>query len=90
MFVHYRPHVDRHLESRWHRDLQWSLSTPRPLITQPLIHLRRLDLMHLNIADDAVDGIIANALEVRNLALAKGTARIDKAVKNICESASSL
>ena len=55
--------------ARWHRDLQWSLSIPPPLTTQPLIHLRQLDLIHLNITDGAVDGIIANAPKVRNLAL---------------------
>jgi len=46
--------------------------------------------MHLNITDDAVDGIIANVLKLCNLALAKGTACIDKAVKNICKDVSLL
>ena len=59
-------------------------SIPPLLITQPLIHLRQLDLMHLNITDDAVDGIIANAPKIRNLVLAKCTALTDKAVKSIC------
>ena len=43
-----------------------------------LTHLGQLDLPHLNITDDAVDGIIANVPKVRNLALAKCTARIDR------------
>ena len=57
---------------------------PPLLITQPLVHLRQLDLMHLNITDDAVDGIIVNAPKIRNLVLAKCTALTDKAVKSIC------
>ena len=59
-------------------------SIPPLLITQPLIHLRQLDLMHLNITDDAVDGIIANAPKIRNLVLGKCTALTDKAVRSIC------
>jgi len=59
-------------------------STPPLLITQPLVHLRQLDLMHLKITDDAVDGIIANSPKIRNLVLAKCTALTDKAVKSIC------
>jgi F-box and leucine-rich repeat protein GRR1 len=59
-------------------------SIPPLLITQPLIHLRQLDLMNLNITDDAVEGIIVNAPKIRNLVLAKCTALTDKAVKSIC------
>lgn len=59
-------------------------SVPPLLITQPLVHLRQLDLMHLNITDDAVDGIIANSPKIRNLVLAKCTALTDKAVRSIC------
>ena len=58
-------------------------SIPPPLTTQPLVHLRHLDLMHINITGDAVDGIIANAPKIRKLVLAKCTALTDKAVKSI-------
>jgi F-box and leucine-rich repeat protein GRR1 len=59
-------------------------SVPPMLITQPLFHLRQLDLMHLGITDDAVGGIIDNAPKIRNLVLGKCTALTDKAVKSIC------
>lgn len=56
---------------------------PPLLLSRPLVHLRQLDLMALQITDDAVTGIIVNAPKLRNLVLAKCSLLTDRAVRSI-------
>lgn len=57
--------------------------SPPLLLSRPLVHLRQLDLMSLQITDDAVAGIIVNAPKLRNLVLAKCSLLTDRAVRSI-------
>ena len=57
--------------------------SPPLLLSRSLVHLRQLDLMALQITDEAVVGIVANAPKLRNLVLAKCSLLTDRAVRSI-------
>lgn len=62
-----------------------SQEMPPLRLTRRFDHLRMLDLTScMQITDEALEGIIANAPKIRNLVLAKCHQLTDKSVENIC------